>query len=171
MQDQEMVAKSKNSAGPFPTPPSHALIQEFFTAEISNSSVIFSTSKKSADCRCPSRTALPVSMLAVTSESSSEEFAGLAASKWPEPENSLNAPRTFSLTTPVTRNTRQCDQGSQSCSLEFFSRVLSPSIWKETTLSLCPNFHAPACRLRPVSVHNAKYVRHQDCPDRVFAKQ
>src|SRR6478752_789965 len=52
-------------------------------------SLLLSASKKSADLRCPSRSATPVSMLAVWMVSETVELAGLAASTCAVPENSV----------------------------------------------------------------------------------
>ena len=52
-------------------------------------------SKKSLARRWPSRSALRVSMLATLMVSCRLELVGSSASKWPEPSNSLNEPRTL----------------------------------------------------------------------------
>ncbi len=55
----------------------------------------FSTaSKKSAETRWPSRSALPVSIEAVAMVRRTEEAAGFAVSTWAVPDHSENWPRT-----------------------------------------------------------------------------
>jgi hypothetical protein len=54
-----------------------------------------STSRKSADFKCASRSAFWVSMLAVFAVSAALEAAGLAPSRVSEPSNSVNRPRTL----------------------------------------------------------------------------
>ena len=55
----------------------------------------FSASKKSADLRWPSRSALPVATLAALIVSLTHEAAGFAVSMWAVPCHSSNEPRTL----------------------------------------------------------------------------